>query len=164
MGYDSSKAMPSLNSMLLQVIAFLVLLGLMFLTNLFKRNNIIYRFLKRTLIYSMLIRMILESYLKMCICSLISMQSLDWNKPIEFANSIITLLLLLLYIMPVALFLFLFKNRRRLFDEEFYAKYGSFYSDINTQKSVAVYYHVIFLFRRLMVASSIIFLSNQPIL
>lgn len=68
-----------------------------------------------------------------------------------------------LVLFPILSCLFLLKNHQKLEDETFKERYGSFYDAVHPLKNrLSPMAQILFMLRRMLLASTIVFLGDQP--
>jgi len=109
----------------------------------------------------MLIRFILESYLELCICSLLNMMFLSKNGSGEILSAIVAFCyVFLLTLFPIIISWFLLRYRHVLKKKKIERKYGAFYEDLRIESEYALHNNFYFICRRLVFAYSLVFLVN----
>ena len=68
----------------------------------------------------------------------------------------------ILLVMPIYMFVTIWRNFDQLDSEEIRYQYGHFYSDLQTESLFKASFHVVFIFRRIFFVGILIFLPHLP--
>lgn len=124
-------------------------------------DNCVSRFVLRAVknvYWNSYIRFWMEAYLEMAVCSLLRMKNLNLNSPSASFHSVFSIAICVVLVsFFIFAIVFMVKNYEQLGTPECKQKYGALYLGLNTKKRSAVIVPIMFLLRRLLYASALIF-------
>ena len=106
----------------------------------------------------------MEAYLEFCLFALLNLSALSWPEGLEsvsVSNWLAILLTALTVAIPVGLGILMCYNRRRWSDEDYSAKYGSYFdgmqSDNEELRAIILFYVCIFFARRMTLCLTLVY-------
>ena len=121
------------------------------------------KFLDKNVLYSLLIRLFIESYFELCISCLLNLQQVQFVGSGQLAGSISTFVLSILAItIPPTLLIFYYKNKSAVIDKKVKLRLGSFYDGLRLKSDASMLFIIVFMLRRLILAFSFVYLIDYP--
>ena len=121
--------------------------------------------LENKLMYNSILRSLMQSYLLACISMWYYLLETDFSSSEGIINFCVALAILFLTVsFPIYALFLLRKKRNNLKDKTFKAKYDSLYQNVDYYKSKSLVNASLFLWRRLIFAFVIVFLSFSIVL
>ena len=161
-GFESIWTIPNLGSLGLYILLLPVFYLMYYMSSVCKQFRAVHtrrEKYRKTLFWSILIRMTIESYTITAICCMIGLENIGNSSFYVQLNSWVTIILfVLILIFPVwGYFLMMCNQRRLIFKEE---KFGEYWAEMNVSSSVTHFIFFSFL-RRLLLAYTVVFLRNN---
>jgi len=129
-----------------------------------KDDSKLYKFVKffyDRIVFCMLIRFMIEGYMELTLMTLLNLYNRQFTFNGDIAASWFSIFFCVsLAIVPVGLVVFVYKLGDKFKDPNFSGKYGSVYADLNMENNLSRWYNVIFVYRRLFITISAIFLGD----
>lgn len=167
-GYDSTNLMKNLGLLFIAIIGLVVIIAFVLLMRLLAKKieivNKIVTVISRKLFFNSILRALLEAYLKFSISTWISIKKLDFSTIDTYEekiNVVMTFLFLaVILIFPAFTYFILHKYKSKLEDEDFKGRFESIYLNVNTKIDKSILMMTLFVTRRLVYATAIVFLAG----
>ena len=121
------------------------------------------RYLDRNVLYSLLIRLFLESYFEILLSSLLNIKDLTFSDSGSIVSSLSSFLLLISSILIIPSLIYAYKKHKAIVSSETTKiKYGSFYDGLRLKSDSAMVFVIVFMVRRLILSFSFVILDSVP--
>ncbi len=125
--------------------------------------NRLYNSLCKILYYSFVLRTLHVGYLKLCISSFVSLNQLTFSENGDTFSSLLCILTIIYDVVFPFFIYYLLRNKNNLKNEEFRAKNGTIYHNIDVEKDKATWFVHLFYLRRFVFALTICLLSEYVV-
>mmetsp|Transcript_19233 Transcript_19233/g.18374 ORF Transcript_19233/g.18374 Transcript_19233/m.18374 type:complete len:268 (+) Transcript_19233:676-1479(+) len=147
------------------IVILLLVLVIRFLKQRFPKCLKLYEVIKKKVFFNLIIRMLIQSYLKLTLATFLALNSATFTTPLAIAEAAVAFLLVLfIFAFPLSSFLFIKKNQDKLEIETFRDKFSSFYSRVKTFQAYAKYQTILYLLRRLILSLTIMYFDSDLVL
>ena len=122
--------------------------------------------LPQDVILEVILRIYIEGYLSICICSLISLRAFAHHEHSltpgdTFAMIYCIFSMTILIILPLSTFVIIYIYKDHLDDDEKLGRYAMLFTDLNRDRSSQIAYHAIFFMKRFLLSLILVFLKKE---
>jgi hypothetical protein len=137
-GLETTLFIYNIGSMLLIILLYPVLATISFLDSLIrckKRRSKYSQKLNRFVFWNQPIVTMQEAYSTLTMSCLINLNSMKWGNPLEYLSASLTIFfLIVVFVYPIFVLIFMLKNRKELSLEEIRVKFGQMYLGIRVDE------------------------------
>jgi len=173
LGYESKNAIENLGNNFLVLLFAIGMIMLIFalemiINSRFCRDSKLLKWilqaLRKQFMFSFILRLVLETYLEICICVLINLKNLQKSTAGDrFATSTTAILSVIVIFLPPVLAVFCTLYRNHLYDPLFVQRFGALFESLDPNRSISVMYFPAFTLHRLLFAWTAVFLVDSAI-
>lgn len=122
-----------------------------------KLYKLVHYFYSR-IVFSMVIRFLIEGYMELTLMTLVARYGRNWTLSGDKLSAVVELVFtVFLGVLPIFVFVFIWKLGKKFENKSFTEKYGSIYADLNMENPLSKWYNFVFIMRRLMITLAAIF-------